>query len=225
MSSMLQSHESLLKQLYDINEFRKLFPQRFSDAPAEFHKEMNDLLCKDPKRVAYAAPRGFGKTTGVTFLQLLWRIAYRKEHFIVMLTNRSDLSKKFIAQLREQLEHNDDYVTLYELELIKATAEELRIKYADGTYCTIISLGGGQDPRGLLSFDGYRPSLVVLDDYEGQKARASELVRDTQYDNFVSGIVPGIDPKDGKIWIIGTIVHELSLLNLMLTDDDNGYDD
>lgn len=224
MNSTLQTHESILKQLHDINEFRKLFPQRFSDAPAPFHREMNDLLCKNPLRVAYAAPRGFGKSTGVTLLQSLYRIAYRMEKFIVVLTNRSDLSKRFIAQIREQLEHNEDYMTLYELELIKATAEELRVKYADGTYCTIIALGGGQDPRGLLSFDGYRPTLVILDDYEGQKDRSSEIVRDTKYDNFVSGIVPGVDPKIGKIWVIGTIVHEFSLLNLLLTDDGNGYE-
>ena len=93
------SKKRLIKELSDIHNFKKLFPDQFEQKSPKFHDEINEFLFKEYRQCAVGAPRGRGKTTGITFLQTLYRIAYRLENYIIVLSETTDKASKFIKNI------------------------------------------------------------------------------------------------------------------------------
>ena len=223
--------KKLLLYLSDINNFKLFFKDKFTNKSPKFHQEMHEFLFKNHRICGIAAPRGRGKTTGVTFLQVIFRIAYRMENFIVVLSQNKKKASEFISSVRSEIKNNEELRRLYNLQLYKnisreGTDTQYKIDiYAGNQVITLQAIGFGQDVRGLVNFQNNRPTLVIGDDYEGEKVRKYKNARESVKDAVQAVVLPALEPakdnryKQGKFWLIGTIVHEDSLLNEYINDE------
>lgn len=213
----------ILEMYHDFRNFEKLFPHIFRSGSADFHYKVHEAMDKNPRELAVAIARGFGKSTSFTFGQVMRRICYREEKFIVVLAKDQNLAEKLISSVRYEVKHNKELQKLYNISIPKGwtnTKQEIHIKTGEGNddFVVVKSLGFGQDIRGL-NVRNWRPTLIILDDYtSSEKARISALTRQRIEDAYYYAIKPAIDPEFGKIWTIGTIVHEDDLLSKLLRD-------
>ena len=83
----------------------------------------------------------------------------------------------------------------------------------------VMPRGAGQQIRGLL-FHRYRPDLIVCDDLETSEGVRSEEQREKLWDWFLEDVCNSVDrgSKDWKIIVVGTVLHEDSLLVRLLED-------
>ena len=65
-------------------------------------------------------------------------------------------------------------------------------------------------------FNSWRPSLVLLDDIEGEENVYTPEQRDKLHNWLLSVLIPALDPLNTRIRFVGTVLHEDSLLNKML---------
>jgi predicted phage terminase large subunit-like protein len=78
--------------------------------------------------------------------------------------------------------------------------------------------GSGQAMRGTR-IGGNRPNLIIMDDIESEKTIATKELRQKLKDWFFGAVVPAIDPNRYEFIMIGTPLHEDSLLINALESD------
>lgn len=185
----------------------------FTDSPA-FHKELIKL-CVYNNRVAIAAPRGFAKSTVLTFFYVLWCALYQYKKYIVIVSASQEQAGAFLRRIRDELEGNENLKAIYGDQRTDQWSEK-KLKLANG--CTIISKGRGAQMRGLIS-GAERPDLIVMDDIEDDEQVQSELRRRDLQNWFDGAVMPTVHPKRGQIIFVGTILHEDALLTQLLNPD------
>lgn len=218
-SSQIVDRRELLEYLYEDENFVKLFPMHFGNKTPEFHNEINQFLDTNPTYAVVIAPRGRAKSTGVTFKKVLKKVAYREERCIAIVSETASMAIKFLERLRYEFENNARFMEIYGLQLVRATQTELEIKVGDNEIITIICKGGAQQVRGLINKQGARPTLIILDDFEGEESRTSEATREAKKEVFFRSIMPAVDDFSSKIWVLGTVPHEDSLIWNLYNDD------
>lgn len=204
-----------------ILEFSKFyFPQYMSSPSPDFHKEICDLLMDISRsrngRLAVAAPRNHAKSTLVTFFYVMWSICYSKEKFILIVSATANQAQTLLSDIRNALETNErlleDFSDIF-------TGDDSRTKW---TQCEIITknnikvaaLGYGQNMRGLRHGKD-RPTLIILDDVDGEKNTINSYVRERLFNWFTKSILK-IGSKDANIIVIGTLIHLDSLLSRLM---------
>jgi len=74
--------------------------------PSKMHCELFEMLQeishKRGARMAIAAPRGHAKSTIVSLAYILWCICYRKERFIMLISNTLDQASDFLSQIKSE---------------------------------------------------------------------------------------------------------------------------
>ncbi|MCB2225713.1 MAG: phage terminase large subunit [Desulfarculaceae bacterium] len=185
-------------------------PHYFNCAFAPFHRELIGLLEQRGSAVvpvAVAAPRGFAKTTLVSFGYVLHQVLFGRRRFVVLGSDTADLANDLTNYLRLELELNP------RLEEDFGPARRPEGPAGDfvvGGRTRILARGSGQRLRGV-KHGRFRPDLVILDDLENDKnVKNPRLVRACL--EWVSAAVyPAIDPT-GSLFIIGTILARRSAL-------------
>ena len=175
---------------------------------AEFHREIIGMY-KGGDRIGVAAPRGHAKSTVTSFVYVLHSILYEKRKNVVIISASEDMAKRFLRRIREELEHNKKILWIFgRQETDKWSETELRLKNGG----VIHAKGRGAQLRGLI--DGARrPDLIILDDIEDEELVRSDLRRYDLESWFNGTVLPTLEPKVGQCILIGTILHEDSLLN------------
>lgn len=183
---------------------------------------------------AYALPRGHGKSstlvTGLT-LQVVceWR---RMAHFrdattgrhrapyIVIVSDTLEQAAGRLADIREQLERNDrlirDYGRFAPSSGERRAWRETVLELPDGTI--IRAVGSKSKVRGLVR-GGRRPSLILVDDLENDEAVATKLQRQKLRGWFFRALIPTGKAGDLLTIVVGTILHNDSLLSRLLERD------
>ena len=200
---------------------RLYLPHYFSNQFAGFHVELMQLLEPRGKAVvpvAVAAPRGFAKTTLVSFGYVLHQALFGKRSFIVIGSDTADLATDLTAYIRLELAHNprlrQDFGRLTE-------ASGPAGDFTCGPNVRILARGSGQRLRGL-KHGRFRPDLIILDDLENDKnVKNPRLVRETLA-WIKEAVYPAIDPK-GSLFIIGTVLAKKSALAALLFSQDEPY--
>lgn len=218
-------------------EYRFLPSQFFAD-PGTFHlkcsSDIEALLHRKPiasvggesrifDAAAFACPRGHGKTTGLVLGPALWVACewQTMSHFrgrapyVVLVSDTIEQARERLADIREQLETNEDLIATYG-EFAPRKGERRRRKWnstvlelPDGTIFRAI--GAGSKARGLLR-KGRRPNLLLLDDMENDEQVLTEKRRDKLRRWFTGTLIPtGIEGELVTI-VVGTILHADSLL-------------
>ena len=182
-----------------------------SPSPGFHRKIINESLrCQF---LAIAAPRGSAKSTIVTFLRPLYAICYKLEHFIVLLSNTEEKATGSLATIKEEIKHNQGLKADFNITIIKDNESDSVFLHPDGHKTRVLCKGHKQmgSIRGE-KFGAWRPTLIILDDIEDDDMVKSPDRRRDLKDVFDNAITPALDSEVGKINVIGTILHDDSLM-------------
>ena len=194
-----------------------IFPERFNLPFSALHEEIFKILDDDDiKQAVIAAPRGFGKTSLCTIAHPAKRILFGEKKFIVPISATATNAVTQGENLKRELLYNPVVKELFGPMKSESFSRDQWIT-ASGTM--IMPRGAGQQVRGNL-FDKYRPDLIIADDLENSEAVMSEEQRKKLKDWWFSDVCNSINRSldNWKIIVIGTVLHEDSLLINLLED-------
>lgn len=208
--------------------------QSTDDAP-DFHRE----ICADidevsnvvkNAKIAEAAPRSHAKSSYLTKANPIREIAFRKRKYIIIISETPTVATANLEWISGQLKSNEKLRN--DFGPLLSPKQNINPKDNSSEFITWVPKGdddkreltlvqaasSGQALRGR-SWGGTRPDLVVCDDLEDLRSNAgTKEQRDKLKDWFSSVVMPIGDPKGLKtaFIVMGTVVHEDSLLNDLL---------
>ena len=207
---------AVLKKLFqrDIESFGQFFfKNHLKKQTPPFHREIYRMYESNLDRIALGAPRGHAKSTITDLVYLAWEIVHKRKHFVLLVSDTYSQATLFLEALKAELEGNDQLKAFYG-DFLSDNWSEGEI-VANGVM--VKALGAGMKVRGL-KFREYRPELILVDDLENDELVENKDRREKLERWFNGALIPSMD-KDGRVVVIGTILHYDSLLCKMLSPD------
>jgi len=197
------------------------FTNFFPVEQADFHREvLANLLEKE--RFVIAAPREHAKSTTVSFLFVLYCIAYQRKKFILLVSDTASQSENFVTDIKEEIETNDDLAVMF--GKLEGKNQWTASDFTTSTGIRVMAKGAGQSLRGVRKKEN-RPDLVICDDLENDELVNTAQQRNKLF-NWFNKVLINVTGRGGQIAIIGTILHYDSVLSRLLInkkDDDRWY--
>lgn len=168
--------------------------------------------------MAVAAPRGHGKSTAVTHAYLLAEVLFRRSKYIIIVSDSFSQAGLFLGDVLKELRDNEDLHGLFgSIEFLKQTEDDIICKFEDGHTFRIQARGAEQKLRGLKWLNR-RPDLIICDDMESDEQVLNKDRREKFKRWFYSALLPCLS-VDGKVRIVGTILHLDSLLERLMPEN------
>lgn len=209
-----------LKKIFseDIESFGKFFfiHHLGLDTP-QFHKDIYREYESSDLRIAIGAPRGHAKSTLTDLIYLAWVLVHNKSKFVLLVSDTYSQATLFLEALKAEFEDNEKLRQFYGSMTSKHWSEDEIICNGILIKC----LGAGMKVRGL-KFRESRPDLAIVDDLENDDLVSSKERRDKLERWFNAALIPSLS-KDGRLIMIGTILHYDSLMSKVL--DEKKYTD
>lgn len=190
---------------------RFFFADAFDDDSPEFHIELFRLYAEG-KNFGAAAPRGHAKTT-VSSTELIYRICNAISHMCLVISDTYSQARDIVDNVRGELESNELLVWVY---------GDLRTNWhwTTGGFTTnnnvrVLARGSNMKVRGL-KFRHWRPDFALVDDLENDEAVMNQERRDKLMKWLKMAVMPAMNPKNSLVAIVGTILHNDSLLNNLI---------
>ena len=182
-----------------------------------FHEELWSFCCSDHQFVAIAAPRGSAKSTAVTHSYGLAMAVFRQAPFIVLLSRTEGQASDFLGDIKIELTENEVLIQNFSIgKIVKDSQTDLIVQFTDGSMFRILAMGIESFKRGL-KWRNMRPSLIMLDDVEGDEAVLNRDRRE-KFSKLIDGaIIPSLS-DDGLFRMVGTIMHMDSYLENTMPD-------
>lgn len=176
------------------------------------HREWWEYCTSKHPKVAIAAPRRHAKSTAVTGAYVLASVLFRDRSYVLIVSDTVTQAAQFLADIKKELIDNDKIKELFGIrEFLKDTEEDVIVLCNDGYTFRITAKGSEQKLRGL-KWNNKRPDLVVCDDLENDEIVMNKDRRDKFKRWFNGALVPCLS-VNGIIRVVGTVLHEDSLLN------------
>lgn len=203
-------------------------PHYLKLAPSKAHHEIYNLLeeiaAQRGKRVAIAAPRGFGKSTLITLFYVIYAICYCRERFIVILSDTASQAEQILENIKKELTENEkirtDFPEVFEKDGRPKPPRWNQDQIETLNGIKVIALGSGQKIRGR-KFGKDRPTLIIADDIETQDNVASEQSRDKTKVWLTKSVLMAGDENTTNFIFLGTLYHPLCLLGEYLSPNSN----
>lgn len=183
------------------------FPDALSDDPPAFHLQLFADMAA-PINSADAAPRGHAKTT-IGSVEIIYRIVHGLSHYILPISDTYTQAKDIVDNIRGELEGN---------AMLRFIYGDLATDWhwTSGAFTTsndvrVLARGANMKVRGL-KYKHWRPDYVPVDDLENDEAVMKQERREKQLNWFKRAVLPAMSPS-GKVAIVGTVLHDDSLLN------------
>jgi len=190
------------------------------DSPApipQFHKELWELCCIDYPKIAIAAPRGHAKSTSITLSFLLTAMLFREYQYAIVVSDTEGQAIQFLGDIKSEILDNEDLIELFGIgKLVKDTETKIIIEMQDGYQFRIETKGSEQKVRGL-KWRNKRPDLIICDDLENDEIVMNKERREKFRSWFFKALIPCMS-DNGKIIVVGTILHMDSVLERLLND-------
>lgn len=218
-----------------------LLPEYLPQATPTFHIEMLMLLFSllDPfyknrfeRQRNIISFRGSSKSTLINFIFLIYILCHIgkkikitniegkiievtiNEKFIAIASETGNSAEDFAVRLRNELSTNSNLAFFYGSAIDEAMMEKTG-QWSKRAFrynkCFVISVGVGQQIRGKIK-GASRPTLIIADDIYSENNVKTEGGRDTVTKWFESAISNTLDDLLGKIIVVGTILHEDTVL-------------
>lgn len=214
-------------------------PEIFENKTPKFHLDVIKFIDSEGKYKAVVIFRGSAKTTLLNKIYVVSRLYFYSEPFIMIASANDTKAKIFLESVKNSIDKAaaKGYALargkIWNKDRIEVIVNQGK-KDASGKsleqICHIVSLSSGQDPRGA-NIDNIRPTLIIIDDLEskdGQFPISNKSSRQKLRGWFYADLLPAIHPTRGKVVILGTILHEDSILNNIvnnkLQENDERYD-
>ena len=220
---MSEDLDRILQKAYTDIAFcgQVLFPDAFSRPFDNAHRQIFDLLQNsDNPRKVVVAPRGVGKTTIDNLLVPAHRILFNEKKYIVPVGASAETAIEQSENLKNELLENE-----YIGELFNISPHEQTFSKSDwiikvgNSLVKVRPKGAGQKLRGM-KWGSYRPDLIIVDDLEDEESVANEERRAALKKWFYGALMGLVDrsKKNWEIVVIGTLLHEDSLLTNLVED-------
>lgn len=196
-----------------------MFPRAFFRPFSALHREIFRVL-EDQRlqKVVIAAPRGFGKSSIVNMAYPAWNILFKEKKYIVPISASAGKAIEQSENLKMGLRSNENVLHLF--GDIKSKDDPFsKTDWVTQSGIKVLPRGAGQQLRGSRH-DVYRPDLFIVDDLEDDEAVESKEQREKLKQWFFSSVMNSVDrgSKDWRIIVIGTVLHQDSLLSNLLVD-------
>lgn len=134
--------------------------------------------------------------------------------FIVVISETASMAESFVERLRDEFTINTKLKYYYKVA-VKAAVDDTTGRWTKSAFkingCFILGIGTGQQIRGRIK-GASRPDFVVLDDIYSEKNTLTEESRQKIKDWFSKAMFNSIDDLRGKVALLGTIVHDDTVL-------------
>ena len=200
--------------------FAKMFlPERFFRPFGSLHEKIFEIVDDDSIQLAaIGMPRGTGKTSIVNFALPMKNALYNKTDFIVPISMSATHAIQQAENLKYEMETNPLINKVFGPQKSSNWSKE---QWITKSGVMVLPRGAGQQVRGILHRNS-RPGLILVDDLEDPEHLDSPEQRRKKKEWFFSDVVNSIDrgSKKWRIIVIGTILHEDSLLVNLIDDPD-----
>ena len=195
--------------------FPHKFFAKFSEQHSRLFKMFDDTSID---RLAIAAPRGFGKTSIFSHLYPAHRIMFNDSKFMVPVSATTPNAIMLSESLKRELVSNEMILKVFG-SIESSSFSKQSWKTSNDTL--VLPRGAGQQIRGLLE-GMYRPDTIIVDDLEDSESVRSEDQRRYLKEWFYSDLLASLDwARPSRVIVIGTVLHEDSLLNNLIETDDS----
>lgn len=201
---------------------------RFELPPADFHKDILDSLDSIDDLNRYLAIIGFRGSAKSTILEAfaIWSMLNGKHNFIVYIGNVIDDAKMSLANIRDEIEQNQELRSDFNIVLEDAKSHGFREKWSESQItvgnCTIVAKSKGQKIRGV-KFKDARIDLIIGDDLETVEDAKTEEKRKKTREWFFTEVLPatkqGVLSGNTKVVLIGNKVHKDCLIEHLSKGD------
>lgn len=179
------------------------------------HFDWWDLCCSDSQYIAIAAPRNHAKSTAISFSWLLSAVLFRQHQFVILVSDTETQATLFLGDIKQELIENEDLVSLFGIAKFTKLAEtDIIVEMQDGYRFRIVAKGAEQKLRGL-KWNNRRPDLILCDDLENDEIVQNQERREKFRRWFYGALIPS-KSVNGKVVIVGTILHMDSLLERLM---------
>lgn len=214
--------EILARSTIDTKYFCQVFfPEVFFRPFSKIHDEMFELLdAPDIQQIAIAAPRGIGKTSIIQAFEAKCILLALKK-FIIPISAAGDVAIEQSEDVKDIITGNE-YVNEIFPSFKSDNFSKLEwVAKCEYSATKVLPRGPGQKVRGR-KFKWARPDLICGDDIESDENVETEDQRRKLKRWFFSAVVNSVDRgcSDWKVVMIGTVLHEDSLLTNLLDDPD-----
>ena len=198
-----------------LSAFTKLYlSEHLHHPPSAAHLEIYALLeaslTQRGRKLAIAAPRGFGKSTLVTLAYVLYGICYGQEQFIVLISATASQAIQFLENVKKELTDNQKLLTDFPELAAPKPSPWTRAELETPTHIRLLALGTGQRIRGR-KFGRFRPTLIIADDLENAENTFSLESREQLKDWFNRSILKAGGEGTNYLFL-GTLHHPYCLL-------------
>lgn len=191
-------------------------PNMFSATSPAFHYEIAEKLRNpDVKQMNIVAPRGHAKSSLVGGIFPLYHLMYGKGQKLIVLVSRTqDHAVKLLGLLKDTIDFSDTFRSLFGYwgQHSAKSWSKAEIELKDGSM--IICKGTGQQLRGI-KVGNQRPTLIIVDDPEDENNTKTAEAMENNLRWLLQSAVPSLDPRNGRIVIIGTPQHQRCMVETL----------
>jgi len=210
---LIKPQDIYIKCSEDLSIFSQwIFGELMSCGIPDFHREMYGML-PAYRRIVLAAPRGFAKSSLSSIFYPTWLGLFKKKKDICLISASESLAVELLRKIKIELEGNQRILGWFgDVRSPKWTENHIILKNG----VNIRAKGAGGQIR------GFRPDCLILDDIETDESVLSEEQRKKLKDWLFRACLNTLLPE-GQMFVIGTIIHPLSVLSDLL-ETDNGWE-
>jgi predicted phage terminase large subunit-like protein len=197
-----------------------LLQKRYDNAveSPDCHYEWWTACCSKKPKIAIAAPRRHAKSTAITLAYVLACVLFRDRSYVIIVSDTITQATQFLGDIKTELLGNEKIKNLFKIRgFLKDTEDDVIVECEDGHVFRISAKGSEQKMRGL-KWNNKRPDLIVGDDLENDEIVLNAERRQKFKRWFYGALVPSL-AVNGVIRIVGTILHEDSLLNNLMPSE------
>lgn len=191
----------------------------FRSSSPPFHLKIIKVS-KESRFIAIAAPRESAKSTIVSFLIPTHSICFKKRRFMVIVQNTYKKAAGTLETIKREFKDNEKIKKAYGITITKDSEGDTIFRHPDGFETRVLCKGSEQigSIRGE-KFGAYRPDLFIVDDLEDDEMVRNPDRRRELQQLFDEALVPAGDRELCTFLVIGTILHDDSLMAKLVSKD------
>ena len=218
------SDSELLKSFSDNDLLFGMFymPHYFRKPSPPFHLTILRWAVR-ALNLAIQAPRGSSKSTILSFLKIICSIFFKKKNFIILVQNTYAKAAASLENIKKEMRDNDRLRTTFRVTMRKDAEGDTIFRHPDGAETRVLCKGADQlgSIRGER-FGAYRPDLILVDDIEDDEMVRNPERRIELEKQFNEVLKYAGEHGTTQIIVIGTILHDDSLLAKLLDSKQYG---
>lgn len=207
----------LLRLKNDMMMFGKVcIPNMFSAKSPDFHYDLTKHIGNlENKQINIVAPRGHAKSSIVGGILPMHHLFFGEGKKLIVLVSRTqDHAVKLLGLIKDTLDYSEQCREMFGYwgqHSAKSWAKA-EVELKDGSM--IICKGTGQQLRGI-KIGNQRPSLIIVDDPEDENNTKTSEAMEGNLRWLLQSAVPSLDPRKGRIIIVGTPQHQRCLVETL----------